>query len=76
MNGKWELSDNHILMIQAKDPDLRKFTFHLIFDLKSTHRGRHNKLTWIGMLIKKLKKIAIFVTNFINPFIIEKFYLV
>ncbi|CAB5361549.1 unnamed protein product [Rhizophagus irregularis] len=47
MNGKWELSDNHILMIQAKDPDLRKFTFHLIFDLKSTHRGRHNKLTWI-----------------------------
>jgi F-box protein 9 len=56
MNGKWELSDNHILMIQAKDPDLSKFTFHLIFDLKSTHRGRHNKLTWIGMLTKNLKK--------------------
>ncbi|RIA95548.1 hypothetical protein C1645_471063 [Glomus cerebriforme] len=47
MNGKWELSDNHILMIQAKDHNLPKFTFHLIFDLKSTHRGRHNKLTWI-----------------------------
>ena len=51
MSGKWELSEKHILMIQAKDHDLPKLTFHSIFDLKSTHRGRHNKFTWIGMFI-------------------------
>ncbi|CAG8548149.1 208_t:CDS:2 [Funneliformis caledonium] len=48
MKGKWELSDDHILMIRAKDYGLPKFTFYSTFDLKSTHRGRHNKLTWIG----------------------------
>ncbi|CAH1765857.1 4703_t:CDS:10, partial [Entrophospora sp. SA101] len=48
MCGQWELTDNNsVLKISARDDELPKFTFYLIFKLESTYRGRFNKLSWI-----------------------------
>ncbi len=38
-------NDDHILIVM-KDPTLKKETFNLSLKVKTTHRGRHNKLVW------------------------------
>ncbi|CAJ0753167.1 18339_t:CDS:1, partial [Entrophospora sp. SA101] len=38
MCGQWELTDNNsVLKISARDDELPKFTFYLIFKLESTY---------------------------------------
>ncbi|CAO3622013.1 unnamed protein product [Mucor hiemalis] len=45
-HGKFLLeNDDHILIVM-KDPTLKKETFNLSLKIKTTHRGRHNKLVW------------------------------
>jgi len=56
LNGRWkflkndDISKKDKLIIWANDNDLIKFTFQMKFEIKSTLRGKFNKLRWIGML--------------------------
>ncbi|KAG1047169.1 hypothetical protein G6F46_004143 [Rhizopus delemar] len=38
--------DDESVIIEMKDPMLPKETFHMSLKLKTTHRGKHNKLVW------------------------------
>ncbi|KAI7896758.1 uncharacterized protein EV154DRAFT_584922, partial [Mucor mucedo] len=45
-HGKFLLENNDHIMIVMKDPSLKGETFNLSLKIKTTHRGRHNKLVW------------------------------
>lgn len=45
-HGRFLLENNNHIQIVMKDSTLPQETFHLTLDIKTTHRGRHNKLVW------------------------------
>lgn len=45
-HGRFLLENDDHIQIVMKDPTLPKETFHLSLFIKTTHRGRHNKLIW------------------------------
>ncbi|RHZ84035.1 hypothetical protein Glove_86g126 [Diversispora epigaea] len=49
MKGEWSFDEyNNILRITAIDRDLSRIKFHMTFELRSTSRGKNNKLNWIS----------------------------
>ncbi|KAI9478695.1 MAG: hypothetical protein EXX96DRAFT_571870 [Benjaminiella poitrasii] len=45
-HGKFMLNDDSHITIVMKDSTLPRETFYLMLNMKTTHRGRHNKLVW------------------------------
>lgn len=45
-HGKFLVENDDHIMITMKDSTLPKETFNLSLKIKTTHRGRHNKLVW------------------------------
>ncbi|KAI7902843.1 uncharacterized protein BX663DRAFT_508609 [Cokeromyces recurvatus] len=45
-HGKFKVDDEGRISIVMKDSTLPRETFYLTLNIKTTHRGRHNKLVW------------------------------
>ncbi|KAG2234498.1 hypothetical protein INT48_004877 [Thamnidium elegans] len=46
-HGNFDVHHDDQIIIVMKDSNLKKETFHLALKIKTTHRGRHNKLNWV-----------------------------
>ncbi|GAA5805807.1 hypothetical protein HPULCUR_011333 [Helicostylum pulchrum] len=46
-HGNFDIHHDDQIIIVMKDSNLRNETFHLTLKIKTTHRGRHNKLNWV-----------------------------
>ncbi|CAG8569583.1 9323_t:CDS:2 [Diversispora eburnea] len=56
MRGEWSFDEyNNILRITSIDRDLTRVKFHMTFELRSTSRGKNNKLNWICITKPKSK---------------------
>ncbi|KAI8379390.1 uncharacterized protein BYT42DRAFT_495985 [Radiomyces spectabilis] len=68
-NGRWQIDGDEI-DIRMRDPDLPFEHFEMYLKIKSTHRGRHNKLTWIEYVSRKegRDEIATYDLKLMKPF--------